>query len=96
MNELDLIKVYADGKTVPEIASGTDIILIQNGTVQVGKLNLGEQYDFNMEIEHPKNQDELDIIATEMIQKKKAEYLKSKNSIIVICPKIISNKMLWD
>lgn len=96
MNELDLIKVYANGKTVPQIISGTDIILIQNNTVQVGKLNLGEQYDFNIEIEHPKNKSELDIKATELIRKKKPEYLKSKNSVIAICPKIISNKMIWE
>ena len=96
MNELDLIKVYADGKTVPEILSGTDIILVQNSTVQVGKLNLGEQYDFNMEIEHPKNQSDLDILATVIIKEKKPQYLKSENSIIAICPKIISNKMIWE
>jgi hypothetical protein len=96
MNELDIIKVYADGKTVPEIASGTNIILIQNNIVQVGKLNLGAQYDFNMEIEHPKNQNDLNLIATEIIKDQKPEYLKNANSVIAICPKIISNKMIWE
>ncbi|MDO5981273.1 hypothetical protein [Flavivirga spongiicola] len=96
MKELDLIQVYGDGKTVPEIASGTDIILVQNNTVQVGKLNLGEQYDFYMEIDHPKNQGDLDILATEIIKEKKPEYLKSKNSVIAICPKIISDKIIWE
>ncbi|WP_299437768.1 hypothetical protein [uncultured Aquimarina sp.] len=96
MNELDRIKVYGDGKTIPKVASGTYIILIQEKTVQVGKLYLGEQYDFYMEIDHPKNQSDLAILVTELIKEKKPEYLESENSIIVICPKYIADKMIWN
>jgi hypothetical protein len=90
------IKIFADGKTLPEIKSGQAILLIQNGTVQVGKLNIGDSYDFNMEIEHPTNQLELKLIATELIENKKPDYLKSKYSIIIECPTEISELMVWD
>lgn len=96
MKELDKITVYGDGTTYPTVPSGTDIILIQNENVQVGKLNIGEQYDFYMEIDHPKNKKELDKIAIQLISDIKPEYLNSEESIIALCPKSISEKMVWD
>jgi hypothetical protein len=96
MDELEKIQVFADGRTSPKVESGSPILLIQEGTVQVGKLNLGEAYEFNMEIEHPVNQTELDLIATKLIKREKPHYLKSEVSVIVSCPKTISNKMKWD
>ncbi len=96
MDELQKINVFADGRTSPEVNSGVPILLIQDGTVEVGKLNLGEEHDFNMEIEHPTNQAELNPIATRLIKGKKPQYLKSEVSVIVLCPNIISDKMKWD
>ncbi|WP_452231367.1 hypothetical protein [Lacinutrix sp. MEBiC02595] len=96
IKELERITIFGDGKTKPEVESGIDIILIQDNTVQVGKLNLGKQYEFNMEIDHPKNQKELDILATKIIKEKKPEYLESKNSVIVVCPNHISGRMIWN
>jgi hypothetical protein len=96
MKALEPIKIFADGKTNPEVKTGSPILLIQNGTVKVGKLNLGESYDFNMEIEHPSNQSKLNIVATQLIENENPEYLKSEASIIVECPQTISDEMIWD
>jgi hypothetical protein len=96
MDKLEKIQVFSDGRTSPEVNSGSSILLIQDGIVQVGKLNLGDAYDFNMEIEHPTNQAELDSIATKLIKDKKPQYLKSEASVIVLCPNIISDMMKWD
>ncbi len=95
MNELEKITVFGDGSTSPKVESGIEIILIQGSEVQVGKLNLGAQYDFNMEIEHPKNQQELAIVATEIIKEKKPEYLEAENHLILVCPKGVFDKMIW-
>ena len=96
MDELEKIQVFADGRTYPEVNSGSPILLIQDGTVQVGKLNLGDEYDLNIEIEHPTNQAELNPIATTLIKGKKPQYLKSEVSVMVLCPNTISDKMKWD
>jgi hypothetical protein len=96
MKALDPIKVFADGRTSPEVKSGTAILLIQDGTVQVGKLNLDECYDFNIEIDHPINQTKLDTIATKLVESEKPEYLNSESSLIILCPQIISDAMNWD
>ncbi|SFT87032.1 hypothetical protein SAMN04489724_2458 [Algoriphagus locisalis] len=96
MKELEKIQVFADGRTSPEVNSGVPILLIQDGIVQVGRIHLGEAYDFNMEIEHPINQSKLDPIATKIIKSEQPEYLKSKVSIIVFCPEKISDMMKWD
>lgn len=96
MNELDSIKVYADGRTAPRVDSGIDITLVQDNVVQVGKLNLGEQYVCSVEIDHLKNQSDLDILATQIIKENKPEYLESKNSVIAICPKYIAEQMIWE
>lgn len=95
MKELEKIKIFANGMTLPEVKSGSFVFLIQDGTVQVGKLYLGDSYDFISEIEHPKNQKELGLIAFQMIKEKKPEYLKSERSIITLCPTNISEKMIW-
>lgn len=96
MHDLETIQVFADGRTSPEVDSGSSILLIQDGTVQVGKLYLGDAYDFNMEIDHPTNQAELDAMATKLIKHEKPQYLKSEESVIVSCPKTISDKMKWN
>ena len=96
MNDLENIQVFADGRTSPKVNSGSPILLIQDGTVQVGKLNLGDAFDFNMEIEHPTNQAELDPIAFKLIKNKKPKYLKSETSVIVLCPNAISDMMKWE
>ncbi|MCX2745420.1 hypothetical protein OO013_16190 [Mangrovivirga sp. M17] len=93
MKELEKIQIFADGKTIPKIDSGSPILLIQNGSVHVGKINLGESYEFNMEIEHPTNKKVLDPMATKLIEKKRPEYLNSDKSIITLCPNEISDLM---
>lgn len=96
IKELEQIIVFANGKTKPEVESGINIILIQGNTAQVGKLNIGKEFDLYMEIDHPKNQNNLNALATQIIKEKRPEYLESKNSVIVICPDYISDKMIWD
>lgn len=87
MHELEKIKVFADGRTSPGISSGAPVLLIQDGIVQVAKLNLEDVYDLNMELERPVNKEELDELATMLITHKKAHYLKSNDCVIVSCPK---------
>lgn len=96
INELEQIVVFGDGTTKPKVESGINIILIQDEAVQVGKLNLGKQYEFNMEIDHPKNHKELNIVVSKIIKEKKPEYLESENSVIVVCPNHISDRMIWN
>ncbi|XOV67817.1 MAG: hypothetical protein ACFHU9_01335 [Fluviicola sp.] len=96
MERLEKIQVFADGRTSPEVDSGSPILLIQDGVVQVGKLNLGDAYDLNMEIEYPTNQSELDPMATNLIKDEKPEYLKGELSVILLCLNTISDKMKWD
>jgi hypothetical protein len=95
MEELTIIKISATGKTEPFVPFGTDIILIQDGTVQVGKLLQDINDEDSVYIDHPKNQAELDILATKEIVQRKPDYLQSDISLIVVCPIEISKKMAW-
>ena len=96
MEDLNKIQVFANGKTVPEISSGSSILLIQNGTVEVGILNIGTPEEGDINIEHPSNSDELNPLAKCIIQESKPEYLNSNSSIIAICPTSISERFKWD
>lgn len=95
MKELTIIKISATGQTEPYVPSGTDILLIQDGTVQVGKLFQDPYEPESVYIDHPKNQTDLGFRATKIIQEQKPEYLKSEIALTVICPGDISKDMLW-
>jgi hypothetical protein len=95
MKELTIIKVLASGRTEPPVPSGTDILLIQDGTVQVGRLLRDPDDTASICIDHPENQTDLDIRATQTISEQKPEYLKSKVALIVTCSADISKDMIW-
>ena len=95
MKELTIIKISATGKTDPNIHFGTDILLIQDGTVQVGKLLQDPEDKESFYIGHPTNQTDLDILATKIVKEQKPEYLKSDVALTVTCPAEISKDMLW-
>ncbi|TGE25844.1 hypothetical protein E5K00_11830 [Hymenobacter aquaticus] len=91
---LQRITLYADGSTGPEIKSGTAILLIQNGEVEVGKLVLEEDEYGSSSIEHPINAEDLKVEALDAVSKE-PELLASQKAIIVVCPQSIFSKMIW-
>ena len=95
MKELTIIKISATGQTEPYVPFGTGILLIQDGAVQVGKLFQVPDDQDSVYIDHPKNQTDLDVRATKIIQECKPEYLKSEIALTVTCPGDISKDMLW-
>lgn len=92
---LTIIKVFASGRTEPEIISGTPVISIQAGVVSVGRIIINQSYDYPVYKEHPVNQDALATIATDLIKKEKPEYLESENVITILCPSSLANTMQW-
>ncbi|MBF9142994.1 hypothetical protein [Hymenobacter properus] len=91
---LQKVTVYADGSTEPEVASGTPIILIQNGEVEVGRLVLEEDDYGSNSIEHPSNSEDLKREAFDAVRKEPA-LLVSEKAVIVVCPQSLSSKMIW-
>jgi len=92
--ELSRIVIFATGRTEPFVPSGTEVLLIQNGRVEVGKLfytlNTLENY-----IEHPENNKKLSQKALNIVKAKNPELLESEDSVILICPMSIKNEMIW-
>lgn len=95
MKELTVIKIFATSRTEPPIPFGTDVILIQDGSVQVGRLLQDPDDNESVYIDHPKNQVDLDLRAMKIITEQKPEYLRSDISLTVTCPTSISQDMLW-
>lgn len=95
IEKFTIIKISATGKTNPYVPFGTEILLIQDGIVQVGKLLQDPDDKDSVYIDHPKNQTELDFRATKAIEEQKPEYLLSDVALIIICPAEISKDMLW-
>lgn len=95
MTELTIIKISATGRRDPDVPFGTPILLIQNGVVSVGRLMCEPDDNTSLYIDHPKNQEELDIEAEKKLRLKKPEYLDSKIALTVICPLDIATKMVW-
>jgi|GEM_PF-3437650 len=94
--ELIEIKISATGETIPQVDSGTEILLVQDGKVSVGKLNYNPNELFSIEIEHPTNQEDLNPLATEIVKSIKTELLNSDISHILTCPSDLKNKMNWE
>lgn len=95
MKELTEIKIYATGKTDPFIESGTPILQIQNGEVNVGRIVYDLNDEWSLYIDHPENNQELSSLALKLLIDKEPNFLKSDKSIIVFCPKKIAEKMNW-
>ena len=95
MKELTIIRISASGVTEPYVPPGTDILLIQDGLVQVGKLLHDPDDLATVYIDHPKNQAELGRRAKKIVEKQKPEYLESDFALIVTCPVEISRDVEW-
>ena len=95
MAELTIIKIFADGRTEPFIEFGTPLILIQDGVACVGRLCHEDGDTSNVYIEHPENEDDLNIPATNIIAKQNPEYFKSDTAILVVCPRELVLSMVW-
>ena len=96
LEELTLLKVYGDTRIEPFVPSGTEIILIQNGEVSLGKIFYGEPNQHSLYIDHPKNQDDIVKTATELIYKKDKKLLKNEDMLILTCPTEIIKLMIWE
>jgi hypothetical protein len=92
--ELSKISISADGRTDPYVPSGTEIVLIQKGTVEVGRLFYIPD-TFDTYIDHPLNNLELSQNVLEIIKLKRPEFLKSDNAVILTCPEEIKKEMIW-
>jgi hypothetical protein len=90
--ELQKVRIWADGRTEPPIGSGTEILLIQGGKVEVGRFVLEADEYSDFFIEHPNNAEELIPDALAFVNQ---ELLKTDVSIIAICPRSIADKMRW-
>ncbi len=96
LDDLTEIKINANGETKPYVDSGTEILLVQDGTVSVGKLNYNPNEFYSTEIEHPTNQEELNPLAINIVKSKKPELLSSDISHVLTCPIDIKVKMKWE
>lgn len=92
---LKFIKILGNGTTEPRINSRTEIILIQNKTVTVGRLILDDKENQAFYIEHPENLIEVDKLALQFIQSKDLTLMETENSKIILCPKFISENCTW-
>ena len=95
MIEFTLIEVFGNGRTEPHIPSETIILLIQDGKAAVGRFMQDSENQSSFYIDHPKNQNDLDIQATAIVKERKPEYLKSDRALILICPTEILLKTIF-
>jgi hypothetical protein len=96
MNIPELLRIltFADGSTDPVIPSGIEVVLIQKGKAEVGKL-FYTTGALNTYIDHPENNLELSQKALDIIKFKRPELLESGNAVMLTCPEEITNKMIW-
>ena len=92
--ELLRILTFADGSTDPVIPSGIEVVLIQKGKIEVGRLFYTENA-LNTYIDHPENNLELSEKALSIIKRKRPELLESDKGIMLTCPNEIRNEMIW-
>ena len=94
MKAFDLFTIKDEKNTEPPIPMGTAIIMIDEGIIDVGKLEFHKEYN-SLTIAHPKNEGELKVEAKNAIMKKVPELLNSKKMITLVCPEEISLKMIF-
>ncbi|MBS1531347.1 MAG: hypothetical protein JSU01_13660 [Bacteroidetes bacterium] len=95
LEELTLLTVYADARIEPNVVSGTEIILIQDGEVSVGKIFYQKNHDPEVYIDHPENENDLIKRAAELVKKKNSKLLEENDAVILTCPKEIIKLMIW-
>ena len=94
MQTFTVIDIKNDGTTSPRVENETDILLVQDGTVSVGMLCYEEDYA-DVYIEHPDNEAELNPEAMQLVKDNCPEHLKTKASVVLICPEELAQKMVW-
>ena len=94
MKAFDLITITDENKTDPEVPMGTAIIIVENGIVDIGRLEFHKKYE-SLAVSHPKNEGELKVKAKALIEKKAPELLRSKSMITLICPESLGKEMIF-
>lgn len=95
MEAYTVIEVKADGSTVPQVESETEILLIQDKTVSVGMLCYDDDEYKDVYIDHPENEEELNPEAMELVKANCPQHLATKTSVVVICPEELAAKMIF-
>jgi hypothetical protein len=95
MEAFSVIEIKADGSTVPQVESETEILLIQDGEVSVGMLCYDDDEYKDVYIDHPGNEQALNPEATQLVKDNCPEHLKTKRSVVLICPGELAEKMVF-
>lgn len=95
MDAYTVIEVKADGSTVPQVESETEVLLIQDRVVSVGKLCYDDDDYRNVYIDHPENETELNPEALQLVKDNCPQHLTTKTSVVVICPEELAEKMVF-
>ena len=95
MDAYTVIEVKADGSTNPQVESETEVLLIQDRTVSVGKLCYDDDDYKNVYIDHPENEADLNPEAITLVKANCPQHLTTKNSVVVICPEDLAAKMVF-
>ena len=95
MDAYTVIEVLNNGTTKPQVESETDILLIQDGDVSVGRICYDSDDYSELYIDSPVNEIVLNKEAYKLVKEKFPEYLKTPSSVILICPEDLSAKMEW-
>ncbi|MBL7717276.1 MAG: hypothetical protein JNL72_00465 [Flavipsychrobacter sp.] len=93
MEAYTVIEVKADGSTVPQVESETEILLVQDGTVSVGMLCYDDDDYKDVYIDHPENERELNPEAIRLVKEHCPQHLATKTSVVLICPEELAARM---
>lgn len=95
MEAFTVIEVLADGSTRPQVESETEILLVQDNGVSVGKLGYDDDDYKNVYIDHPENEAELNPEALQLVKDNCPQHLATKTSVVLICPEELAAKMVF-
>jgi hypothetical protein len=83
----------SDGSARPPVESETEILLVQDGTVSVGKLCFDDDENADGYIVHPANEPSLNPEALQLVQQHCPQHLETKTSVVLICPLELAERM---
>ena len=97
MEALTELTIYTDGNIEPDISPKTEVILIQDGLVKVGRLLFEKDIEDSLQIEHPNNEEDINKLALDLITSQRPQYLKEdEDAIVVTCPDQLNTQMEWN
>jgi hypothetical protein len=95
MDAFTIIEVMDNGTTKPQVESETEILLIQDGEVTVGRICYDSDDYTELYIDSPINELLLNKEALQIVKDKFPDYLKTPTSVILSCPENLAEKMEW-